>query len=172
MTLTGYNYKTPGHILKECKQLTKKSDKSSRLELGKSKWYSYHCSNDHSNEDCYQQQLKEESVNFDTRKNGATILIAVAVRMTNVTPRNKTANLRNVLSMALPVKSRRRSSRTVPWPALISSNVAVTIKSKRSLRKRMTNCIRHLVLDLVSALAIYLYRNKQTDFNFDRLGFV
>ena len=37
MTLTCHNYKTPGHKMKDCKQLFKKSDKSSDVENGKKK---------------------------------------------------------------------------------------------------------------------------------------
>ena len=39
--------------MKDCKQLRKKSDKSTNVNNGTRKWCSYHQSNGHSNEDCY-----------------------------------------------------------------------------------------------------------------------
>ena len=63
MTLTCHSCKKPGHKMKDCKQLTKKSNKSSNVESGTRKWCSYHHSNDHLNEDCHQQQSESENVN-------------------------------------------------------------------------------------------------------------
>ena len=54
--ITSHNCKRPGHKKKGCNQLNKQSDKSSYVENGTRKWCSYHQSNGHSNEDCYQQQ--------------------------------------------------------------------------------------------------------------------
>ena len=57
MTLTCHNNcKQTGHKKKVCKELMGKSDKPSDAENGTRKWCSYHYSNRHSNEDCYQQQ--------------------------------------------------------------------------------------------------------------------
>ena len=53
MTFTCHNCKKSG---KDCKQLMDKSDKPSHVENGTKKWCSYHHSNGHSNEICYQQQ--------------------------------------------------------------------------------------------------------------------
>ena len=56
MTLTCHHYcKKPGHKKKHCKELLGKSDKPSNVENDTKKWCSYHHSNRHSNEDCYQQ---------------------------------------------------------------------------------------------------------------------
>ena len=49
--------------MKDCKQLTKKSNKSSNVESGTRKWCSYHHSNDRLNEDCHQQQSESENIN-------------------------------------------------------------------------------------------------------------
>ena len=66
MTLTCHNFKKPGHKMKDCKQLTKNSDKSSNVENDKSKWCSYHHNDGYSIKDCYQQQ--PESANLDDKK--------------------------------------------------------------------------------------------------------
>ena len=52
MTLTCYNCKKSGNIMKYCKKLMVKSNKSSNVENGTRKWCSYHNSNGHSNENC------------------------------------------------------------------------------------------------------------------------
>ena len=52
-----HNSRKPGHKIykmKDCKQLMEKSYKSSNMEDDTRKWCSYHQSNGHSNEDCYQ----------------------------------------------------------------------------------------------------------------------
>ena len=52
--------------MNDCKHLTRNSDKSSNVENVKRKLCSYHHSNGHLNEDCYQQQ--SESANHDNKK--------------------------------------------------------------------------------------------------------
>ena len=66
MILTFHNCKKPGCKMKDCKQLMKKSDKSSDVENVKIKWCSYHRCNGHSNKYCYQQYW--ESANRDRKK--------------------------------------------------------------------------------------------------------
>ena len=56
MTLTYHNCKKTRHKNKDCTELIGKLDKPSNAENGTRKWCSYHYSNRHSNEDCYQQQ--------------------------------------------------------------------------------------------------------------------
>ena len=58
--LTCHNCKRSGDKNKYCKELMQKSDKPSNVESDPTKWYSYHHSNGHSNEDCYQQQQPGE----------------------------------------------------------------------------------------------------------------
>ena len=60
MTLTCRHCKKPGYKKKDCNDLMGKSDKSSNVENGTRKWCSYHHSNGHSNENCYQQQQSGE----------------------------------------------------------------------------------------------------------------
>ena len=55
MTLTCHYCKKPGHKMKDCKQLKRKSDKSSHMENGKRKWFSYHQCTNLLNKDCHQQ---------------------------------------------------------------------------------------------------------------------
>ena len=55
MTLTFHNYKSRG-IKERLQGVDGKSDKPGNVENGTRKWCSYHHSNGHSNEDCYQQQ--------------------------------------------------------------------------------------------------------------------
>ena len=69
MVLTSHTCKNQGHRTKDCKQLTKKSDKlSSNLENDGRKWWPYYRSNGHLNEDCYQQQSEPKSANLDNKK--------------------------------------------------------------------------------------------------------
>ena len=56
ITLTCHHYKKSGHKKNDCKELMGKSDKPSNVENGTRKWYSYHHSSRHSNENWYQQQ--------------------------------------------------------------------------------------------------------------------
>ena len=70
MILTFHNCKKPGCKMKDCKQLMKKSDKSSGVENVKIKWCSYHLCNGHSNKYCYQQYW--ESANRDRKKKWCT----------------------------------------------------------------------------------------------------
>ena len=67
ITFTRHTCKKPGHRMKYCKQL-KKSDMSSNLKSSKNIWCTYHRSNGYLNENCYQQQLKPKSGNFDNRE--------------------------------------------------------------------------------------------------------
>ena len=55
LTPTCHNCKKPGHKKKDCKELMGKSDKPSNVDNGTRKLCSYHLSNGHSNENCYQQ---------------------------------------------------------------------------------------------------------------------
>ena len=66
MTVTCPNCKKSGHKMKHCKQVMKKSDKSSNVENGTRKWCSYYHSNGHSNKYCYQQ--RSESANNDNKE--------------------------------------------------------------------------------------------------------
>ena len=52
--LVRHKCKRPGHKMKDCKRLMEKSNKSSNMNIDTRKWCSYHQSNGHSNEDCYQ----------------------------------------------------------------------------------------------------------------------
>ena len=56
MDFTCHNCKKPGHKKKNCKELTGKSEKPNNVENGTRKWCSYHHSNAHSIDNCYQQQ--------------------------------------------------------------------------------------------------------------------
>ena len=56
MTLTCHHCKKPGYKNKDCKEFMDKSNKPSNVENGTREWCSYHHSNGHSNENCYQQQ--------------------------------------------------------------------------------------------------------------------
>ena len=62
-----HSWKNTGCKMKYCKQLTKRSDmaKSGNLESGRKKSCTYHRSNGHSGEDCYQQKPEAKSGNFD-----------------------------------------------------------------------------------------------------------
>ena len=60
MTLACHHCKKLGHKKKDCDDLMGKSDKPSSVENGTRKWCSYHHSNGHSNENCYQQQQPGE----------------------------------------------------------------------------------------------------------------
>ena len=51
-----HNCKRPGHKKKDCNRLNKNSDRSNNVEDSARKWCSCHQSNDHSNENCHQQQ--------------------------------------------------------------------------------------------------------------------
>ena len=64
--ITCHNCKRPGHKKKDYKELIGKSYKPSNVEDGTRKWCSYHHSDGHSNNDCYQQQ--PESANSDNKK--------------------------------------------------------------------------------------------------------
>ena len=56
MTFTSHNSKTFWHEKKHCKKLVRESDNTSNVKKGTRKWCSYHHSNGHPNEKCYQQQ--------------------------------------------------------------------------------------------------------------------
>ena len=66
--VTCHDCKKTGHKNKDCNRLTKRSDmaKSGNLKNSRNKWHTYHRSNDHPNEDCYQQQSETKSLNLDS----------------------------------------------------------------------------------------------------------
>ena len=102
MYLTCHNCKRPGHTKKDCKELMGKPDEPNNVESGTWKWCSYHHSDEHSNENCYQQQ--------QSGKSGARLTRAELTRMTSAITREMVA-----VSPSLTVKVRtiKRSLRTV-----------------------------------------------------------
>ena len=58
--ITCHNGKKPVHEKNLHFQLDKRPDKFDHLRKSKKKWCTYHCSNGHSNENCYQQQSQSK----------------------------------------------------------------------------------------------------------------
>ena len=56
MSFTSHNSKTFEHKTKHCKTMIRESDRTSNVKKCTRKWCSYHHSNGHPNEKCYQQQ--------------------------------------------------------------------------------------------------------------------